>query len=55
MSRWAVADESLIVGYNSGWTQNEITTYFLSIYTASGITSKGRHCHFSQNDSKITV
>jgi ABC-type multidrug transport system fused ATPase/permease subunit len=41
MSRWAMHDVSLIVGYDSGWTENEITTYFLTMYSISGFTIIG--------------
>ena len=38
MSRWAVRDLGLVIGYDSSWTENEIVTYFLGIYAASGFT-----------------
>ena len=28
----------LVIGYDSSWTENEIVTYFLGIYAASGFT-----------------
>ncbi len=38
MSRWAVRDIDLVIGYDSGWTENEIVSYFLTIYALSGFT-----------------
>lgn len=38
MSRWAVRDLDLVIGYDSGWTENEIVSYFLTIYALSGFT-----------------
>ena len=41
MSRWSMHDINLIVGYDTGWTENEITTYFLTVYSISGFTIIG--------------
>lgn len=37
MSRWAVSDIGVLIGYNLSWQEQQVTYYFLLVYTAAGI------------------
>ena len=37
MSRWAMADTSIVLGYNTDWSDGELLGYFLFAYGGSGL------------------